>query len=490
MQIFRFPILILTLSLLPSGMLFAEPPGPDQPEKIYQTGANLLKNMQNWSAELSAGQYKKSPIYRYIENGNRRLQIKRRRPFQYVYTEGEYRLHLQAHNGMLNYLVFHTDKLQYAYIYYPRIQLRTHRFYFGSKSRYLDFVEMAGRSFLIFSDQLNRELFQTGNKPASYRNPYYKLIAQSFPGQTQARWFAAARNANIALDNPAELSLFAHNRIRKSIGLDPLILNSALIKAQQNHTQYLARNWLRYPNTSQKKIQKNLNGNIDGLTFLHFENPRWPGFTGRRPADRVRATGYNKPARENGTIGPGKNALMGTLEYLDSVYHRHDIMDSRAVAYGAAVFWGKGRIPSNTFALYGFDREKKDNKIYSYPFDGQENFPTTWNNMESPRPLPGGMRRVGMPLSIHCTDDSRLDVNIRLLDHEDRKIDLIKVTKKSSRYFRDFVPRKPLLPDQNYQLEIGDTTIEFHTRPLSRWTRRADALQKILKNFSTRHIDS
>ncbi|MED4974254.1 MULTISPECIES: CAP domain-containing protein [Geobacillus thermoleovorans group] len=152
------------------------------------------------------------------------------------------------------------------------------------------------------------------------------------------------------------------NEVRKNIGLKPVKLNPFLIKAAENHANYLFLN----------------------KTTGHSEISGNKGFTGKFPSDRVKAVGGSS-LLEGGIaegIGYGKNKITdGIKEFLDTAYHREPLVHPDLENVGVAINNGI------VVLVYAYSADSQNNEISIYPYDGQKDVPIGFYGFENPNPL-------------------------------------------------------------------------------------------------------
>ncbi|MEK4607597.1 CAP domain-containing protein [Geobacillus sp. FSL W8-1251] len=152
------------------------------------------------------------------------------------------------------------------------------------------------------------------------------------------------------------------NEVRKNIGLKPVKLNPFLIKAAENHANYLFLN--------KTKGHSEISGN--------------KGFTGKTPSDRVKAVG-GFSLLEGGIgegVSYGKTKITdGIKSFLNTAYHREPLVHPELESVGVAINNG------TVVAVYAYSADSQNNEISIYPYDGQKDVPIGFYGHEIPNPL-------------------------------------------------------------------------------------------------------
>ncbi|WP_427392314.1 CAP domain-containing protein [Geobacillus icigianus] len=152
------------------------------------------------------------------------------------------------------------------------------------------------------------------------------------------------------------------NEVRKNIGLKPVKLNPFLIKAAENHANYLFLN----------------------KTTGHSEISGNKGFTGKTPSDRVKAVGGSSLLEGVVTegISYGKNKIIdGIKSFLNTAYHREPLVHPDLENVGVAINNGI------VVLVYAYSADSQKNEISIYPYDGQKDVPIGFYGHEIPNPL-------------------------------------------------------------------------------------------------------
>jgi uncharacterized protein YkwD len=150
----------------------------------------------------------------------------------------------------------------------------------------------------------------------------------------------------------------AFNDLRIAAGLRPCRWDNRLMRAAQSHVDYMREN---------NKVS-------------HDEEPNLPGFTGRTPEDRTRATGYSNRALEILVGYIGKDASPEKRIHLMFLvpYHRAPILNFAATEIGIGI---RDYILGVNVGL------NKEVGTVVWPHDGQTNVPCIGSATEIPSPL-------------------------------------------------------------------------------------------------------
>lgn len=177
---------------------------------------------------------------------------------------------------------------------------------------------------------------------------------------------ATVKQAGDTFTENQKLALAEVNRVRKASGLMEAQLNPFLIKAAENHANYIK-----------------LNGN----TLGHSEKKGKKGFTGNLPVDRLLSIGADEMTREyateiiNFSTTSTKTAIS---ELLDSSYHRASILQQYNTQMGVA------QVGMTTVITFSTD-DATMNKVLDhdtvYPYNGQKNVNIGFYGFEDPNPL-------------------------------------------------------------------------------------------------------
>ncbi len=204
--------------------------------------------------------------------------------------------------------------------------------------------------------------------------------------------FAQEVQAGFSLEERAVARV---NGYRAGLGLAPVELHEALIRAARSHARYLLRN----------------------QAHGHVEDPALPGFTGVHPWDRTAAVGYPFPGiwEDVHYLGDPVASVDG---WIDSVYHRIPILQPglREVGYGLS---GRGSqaydvmkfsVGGDDRPLYGNDQSgsgarawtvsasEPERSLVLYPRPDQFGVPVAFAG-EAPNPRPDGSDRSGYPVT-------------------------------------------------------------------------------------------
>ncbi len=272
------------------------------------------------------------------------------------------------------------------------------------------------------------------------------------------------------------------NRLRAKAGMVRLKYNSILAKSAHNHAKYLAR--LRLAS--------------------HFENPKYPYFTGKTPFDRMAKAGY--PSRvgvEN--ISFAERSYKKSVEVLFStIYHRLAFLDFRIDSIGTSAYGNiKGRVyvyemSSSEVAklcqhpnrgkksgrvmvgvcskrgvkIYQSQMqhsllavEKRNRRVVLFPYPNARNIPRAFVN-ETPNPFRGRVKR-GFPVTVELNParyrTARLK-RFRIFGSKKEPLKAKIITAKSdirgklSPLTFVLVPNRVLKPNSKYSVEFIAST--------------------------------
>jgi uncharacterized protein YkwD len=204
-------------------------------------------------------------------------------------------------------------------------------------------------------------------------------------GVVQSRLLRSSVDSRITDEQRSDALVYL-NTMRTGAGLIPFSANALLDQAIQNHMDYLILN----------------------DTFSHYEDSEKSGYTGEAPWDRGEYAGYNYRAYgEN--ISAGDETVIESIDGLmTAIYHRFGFLTfslneigvggtvSSGYAYGSAYGFDMGNQGSSS------DTEADNPAYVVWPHDGYKSAQTSFNNYESPDPVPecprGGI--VANPVSI------------------------------------------------------------------------------------------
>ncbi len=203
-----------------------------------------------------------------------------------------------------------------------------------------------------------------------------------------------------APSNPRTDALDYLNAMRTGAGLIAFDANATLDTAAQNHVNYL----------------------LCVNAFGHYENQNdCPDkYTGDTPSDRGTAAGYSWQAYgEN--ISAGSPTIIDAVDGLMSaIYHRFGFltfsMDEIGIGYGSDSNYAYG-------TLYNFDMGNRNNVSNTqalnpdyvlWPYDGYRKAQTSFDNTESPDPLPecNDYGVAGNPVSVAFNPDDTSAVSL------------------------------------------------------------------------------
>ncbi len=220
----------------------------------------------------------------------------------------------------------------------------------------------------------------TGEYGGHARSGALKVVVRGGSPATPAQMEAARRRVG---DEQRALAFLRIHQLRTAMSLPSAFTAPDLMRAAQAHADYLAAR----------------------ATGDHEQEAGQPGFTGRTPAERAAAAGYQGTVAGELIHGyaDGITAVDGLW---GTVYHRVPLVDPAATAYGVGVACDKRPV---CVILAGVPQEQpkdltKVPECTTFPADGQVNAPTTWSGQEDPSPWSGAVPGpVGYPISLTLT---------------------------------------------------------------------------------------
>jgi 5-hydroxyisourate hydrolase-like protein (transthyretin family) len=214
-------------------------------------------------------------------------------------------------------------------------------------------------------------------------------------------WTITVRSGPVparSVSTPTATLLESLNTIRRTLGLRPAHQNLALDRASQAHAQYLSTNGFAAPS-------------------FHVESSIHAGFSGINPWNRDLYFGW--PTPETGEVGVEWSIPTQTptvmSDLIDTVFHRLCLLSGNLESVGAgSSSGGNGAVVMDLGYGYRADLPR----AIVYPFAGQPGVPTSWTDIESPDPVPGGYdHRFGYPITADFPTVDRLSqVKVQLLE--------------------------------------------------------------------------
>ncbi|GMK39073.1 hypothetical protein PCCS19_21270 [Paenibacillus sp. CCS19] len=234
------------------------------------------------------------------------------------------------------------------------------------------------------------------------------------------------------------------NDIRKKAGLTEVKLNPFLVKASENHANYLEIN------------------NMTTLeTFSHREVSTNKGYTGEKARDRATAVGagstFQYHSFDEGIFMQTTSIKKSIDTSLGMAYHRDALVNPNLDQIGAAI---KGNTVVFVYTIKG---QNKTTAVY--PYNGQTNVPLSFNGaLEAPNPLKQfGVSKSGFVIS-YKEYDSPLSVKATLKNSKGESVDFYLENAKDRGYMTWFLyPKKDLSPNETYTVAVNNTTWSFTT---------------------------
>jgi hypothetical protein len=231
-------------------------------------------------------------------------------------------------------------------------------------------------------------------------------------------------------DNMLALS----NQMRAAIGAPPLLGDSRVVAAAQNHSNYSSANG----------------------QGGHFETAGLPYYTGYSARDRVAAMGWSTSFVSEVATG-GSDPLAGVRQLWDAPYHRLGLMHPSASAMG----WGHsdigGRGTTVGDIVYNFGLRPVD--FVRSPAHNQTNIPTSWSGNESPNPLPSGAARpVGYPIMIvYSGGQSVVMKSAEVIAPGGVRLAIYYAPQQFEYDYQVIIPQRPLAANTTYHVKMDIT---------------------------------
>lgn len=185
-----------------------------------------------------------------------------------------------------------------------------------------------------------------------------------------------------------ETALSEANRLRKLVGLEPMVHDPRMNMAALGHSLYLVRN----------------------RATGHGESPGTPGYLARNGGERLEAYGWVGGSWEGVNFG-GEDVPTSVRELFDAPYHRIPFLQPGPLPFGSGF--------SEKSLTIEFGDTVREETVAS-PADGQTGIPTSWHNFESPDPVRvhgAEARLTGYPVVLARFGREKLQVSsARMLD--------------------------------------------------------------------------
>jgi uncharacterized protein YkwD len=234
-----------------------------------------------------------------------------------------------------------------------------------------------------------------GDGPHTLRLVVLKDAAKASKGHEVA-FDRALAPSGVARDDIQAEALTHTNALRAAAGLPAVRAAGALDLAPMAHAAY-----------------DQDNGRSEG----HNETAGVAGYTGARPWERAAYFGYTPTIGEDMTFRWGVRENAGGFGYgayaVDSwqqtVYHRNLIMGygHRDLGFGYAFRADRSTGVLHLGSRAGAARQPADRAIYTWPVDGANDVPETWDGNEGPDPLPQRSDAVGYPISLYIAQPAQ-----------------------------------------------------------------------------------
>jgi uncharacterized protein YkwD len=234
-------------------------------------------------------------------------------------------------------------------------------------------------------------------------------------------------SADYAYSKEATEALNYLNDIRAKMGVKAVQLDPFLMKAAQNHANYLAS----YKGSG------------------HDETKGNSGFTGEEPIDRVKAIGgKHRTEALSEIISYNTSDLKGSIDtFLATAYHR------QALVFQDATYLGIGIVGNKVVMELASDTGYYSNSVV-YPYDGQKDAPALFAGFENPNPLEQfGIKTSGTP--IYYSPEYFVDeLEAVIKNSKGENVPFFK-EKFLTGWF--FYTKKPMTPGETYTVTTNST---------------------------------
>lgn len=238
-------------------------------------------------------------------------------------------------------------------------------------------------------------------------------------------------------------ALNAVNKVRLKTGAGCMSQAPALSMSATSHCNYNATN------ASMSMCQPG--GHSEVMSCM--------GFTGADVQARVKAAGYSGLAGVTEVLTQGGTPEQAVMGWVDTLWHRIPVLDpwTTDMGYGTAtgcrvIDFGRGMTPA------------AKELVTVYPYDGQTDFPTSFNGLESPQPpMPSTGWPSGSFISVFAQNIQVTD-HVLTLDSDPTPIEHIWIDKNSSTVmagYRGYLSvvafmyaNKPLSPNTKYRAKV------------------------------------
>lgn len=281
-----------------------------------------------------------------------------------------------------------------------------------------------------------------------------ELVASEIRSQDRGQKLALAVLRNdqfpsvVGVDDVRGEALGWVNHVRESVGLHTVREESALQEAASGHARFLALHQDLYD---------------EGLSFHHEEKGR-EGFLAERYWERQALFDTSEIALgEVIAFQPSSAAAVG--QWMESVYHRIPLIDTRASAGGYAVRTDNGR----TFGVMELSQVDAgpegdswiDKDFVAYPPNGAVMVPVSWDGNETPQPMaPPSGYPSGPVFTLSAADSERVRVaSSSLMDDNGNAIPHTLLDAENDAFFAAqtglaLYANDPLQPGMTYRITL------------------------------------
>ncbi|RKD33150.1 stalk domain-containing protein [Thermohalobacter berrensis] len=247
------------------------------------------------------------------------------------------------------------------------------------------------------------------------------------------------------------------NKYRKILKLAPVRFNDSLNMAAKMHSNYMLAN----KDTGHYQYDK--------------ENPF---YIGEEPLDRVKYYNYSSPVIDE-EINFINSHQLAIIDWMNSIYHRLSLINPAFTEIGYG-FSSNENSSIDVLVLGAPKFNSIEEKIITYPTDGQRNVPIKWDGKETPNPLREFEETetpMGYPITLLVSgkDIESVKINKALLKTNDKKVKsyiLVPKLNKENLYNTPYlkedeklkkeiiiIPAKILEKNQKYSVEIAGKII-------------------------------
>lgn len=225
------------------------------------------------------------------------------------------------------------------------------------------------------------------------------------------------------------------NELRHAIGAPTIPSDPRIVLAAQRHADY---------------------NSINGVSG-HYETAGLPGYSGYTARDRLAAAGWSAPFVSE-VAATYRGALYALEELWHAPYHRIGMMHPNTAWTG----WGHSDLNgrSNTVGNFVKDFALRPVEFVRSPAHLQTGVPPSWSGIESPSPLPSGVRGpVGYPVMVAYSAYQRVELRGAEIVGPAGRVPLYFPAALWSTDYAFVIPQQPLASGTTYHARF-DLTID------------------------------